>query len=144
MAIIPTITKYFTQGNLESVRTAMDKTYQVLLFITIPASVGISILAADIYHLLYSQSDMGTHVLSHYAPVAILFALFSVTAALLQGIDFQKWIVFSLLTGILVKLVCNIPFIKLWEVDGAIIATTLGYGVSIAINIWVISPHFPH
>ena len=138
-AIIPTITKYFTQGNIESVRTAMDKTYQVLLFITIPAAVGISILAADIYHLLYSQSDMGAHVLSHYAPVAILFALFSVTAALLQGIDFQKWIVFSLLTGILVKVVCNIPFIKIWEVDGAIIATALGYGVSIVINIWVIN-----
>ncbi len=40
---------------------------------------------------------MGAEYLAHYAPVAILFALFSVTAALLQGIDYQKWIVFSLL-----------------------------------------------
>ena len=36
-------------------------------------------------------------------------------------------------------IVCDIPFIKIWEVDGAIIATALGYGVSIAINIWVIN-----
>lgn len=101
--------------------------------------MGISILAEDLYHILYSQSEMGTHVLSHYAPVAILFALFSVTAALMQGIDYQKWIVFSLLTGLLVKLVLNIPFIKLWAVDGAIFATTLGYIVSIGINIGVIN-----
>ncbi|MEK4230385.1 putative polysaccharide biosynthesis protein [Solibacillus sp. FSL H8-0538] len=139
MAIIPTITQYFTQGKMDAVRLAMDKTYQVLLFITIPAAVGISILAEDLYHILYSQSEMGTHVLSHYAPVAILFALFSVTAALMQGIDYQKWIVFSLLTGLLVKLVLNIPFIKLWAVDGAIFATTLGYIVSIGINIGVIN-----
>lgn len=36
MAIIPTITQYFTQGKMDAVRLAMDKTYQVLLFITIP------------------------------------------------------------------------------------------------------------
>ena len=138
MALIPTVTEYYTLGKLGSLRNAMDKTYQVLLFITVPATVGIMILAPYIYHLLYEQSEMGTLVLTHYAPVAILFALFTVTAALLQGIDYQKWIVFSLLTGVLVKLVLNIPLIRWLEVDGAIAATALGYGVTIAINIVVI------
>ncbi len=139
MALIPTITEYYTLGKFGSLRNAMDKTYQVLLFITVPATVGIMILAPHIYHLLYEQSEMGTMVLSHYAPAAILFALFSVTAALLQGIDYQKWIVFSLLTGVLVKLVLNIPLIKWLEVDGAILATVLGYGTTIAINILVLN-----
>lgn len=138
MALIPTITEYYTLGKLGSLRNAMDKTYQVLLFITVPATVGIVILAPYIYHILYEQSEMGTLVLAHYAPIAILFALFTVTAALLQGIDYQKWIVFSLLTGVLVKLVLNIPLIKWLEVDGAILATGLGYGVTIIINIVVI------
>ncbi len=77
-------------------------------------------------------------ILAHYAPVAILFALFQVTAALLQGIDFQKWIVFSLLSGIFVKLALNIPLIRLLEADGAIVATAIGYSVSIIINILVL------
>lgn len=101
MALVPTITKYFTQGEYLSLRHAMDKTYQLLIFITLPAVVGISLLANEIYFMLYSESEMGANILAHYAPVAILFALFQVTAALLQGIDFQKWIVFSLLSGIL-------------------------------------------
>ena len=116
----------------------MDKTYQVLLFITVPAAVGIMILSPFIYHVLYEQSEMGAAVLAHYAPVAILFALFSVTASLLQGIDYQKWIIFSLLTGVLTKLVLNIPLIKWLQVDGAILATAIGYGVTITINIFVI------
>ncbi|RUL56532.1 putative polysaccharide biosynthesis protein [Lysinibacillus antri] len=138
MALIPTITNYYTLGEFNALRAAMNKTYQVLLFITIPASIGITILATDIYHVLYEQDEMGAMVLAHYAPVAILFALFSVTAAILQGIDYQKWIIFSLLTGILVKLVLNQPLIKLMEVDGAILATTIGYLVTIVINIAVI------
>jgi len=138
MALVPTITKYYTQGEYLSLRHAMDKTYQILIFITLPAVVGISLLANEIYFMLYSESEMGSMILAHYAPVAILFALFQVTAALLQGIDFQKWIVFSLLSGIFVKLALNIPLIRLLEADGAIVATAIGYSVSIIINILVL------
>lgn len=120
------------------VHNAMDKTYQVLLFITVPAAIGISILAEDLYHFFYSYSEMGTQVLSHYAPVAIFFALFTVTAAILQGINYQKWVIFSLLVGLLVKTVLNTPLIHLMSVDGAILATALGYIITIAINIFVI------
>lgn len=138
MALIPTITKYFTEGDKVGLRNALDKTYQVLLFLTIPATFGITVLSDEIYHVLYEQSAAGGSVLAHYAPVAILFALFSVTAAILQGIDYQRWIIFSLLTGLLVKLLLNIPLIKWLEVDGAILATALGYVTTIIINIVVI------
>ena len=138
MALVPTITKYYTQGEFGALRQAMDKTYQILLFITLPAVVAISLLAHEIYFTLYSESEMGSMILAHYAPVAILFALFQVTAALLQGIDYQKWIVFSLLTGIVVKFVLNIPLIKWLEADGAIVATAIGYSVSIVINFFVL------
>jgi O-antigen/teichoic acid export membrane protein len=139
MAIIPTVTKYFTQKNLSGVHAAMDKTYQVLLFITVPASFGIAILAEDLYHFFYSYSEMGTQVLSHYAPLAVLFALFTVSAAILQGVDYQKWVVFSLLLGLFVKTILNTPLIKLMSVDGAILATAIGYFVTIVVNILVIN-----
>lgn len=138
MALVPTITKHYTLGAFDTLRGELDKTYQILLYITIPASIGIALLAPGIYHVLYEQSEMGAQVLAHYAPLAILFALFSVTAAILQGIDYQKWIIFSLLTGLLVKLMLNTPLIKLMEVDGALLATAIGYAVTIAINIGVI------
>ncbi|MFY3792247.1 putative polysaccharide biosynthesis protein [Ureibacillus sp. MALMAid1270] len=138
LALIPTITKYYTQGEFGFLRNAMDKTYQILFFITLPAALGISVLSNEIYYTLYSESEMGASILAHYAPVAILFALFQVTAALLQGIDYQKWIIFSLLTGILVKLMLNTPLIKVMQADGAILATAIGYGVSIAINLIVL------
>lgn len=139
MALIPTITQLFTVKDFPSVRKSLDTTYQILFFLTLPAVVGIVILAPDIYYVLYSKSEMGAHVLAHYAPVAILFALFSVTASILQGIDYQKWIIFSLLTGLLTKLMLNEPLIRLMEVDGAILATAIGNFVTVLINIFVIN-----
>ena len=138
MALVPAITKLYMEKNYGAVRESMDKTFQILLFITVPAAVGISLLADDIYHLLYSKSAMGAEVLANYAPVAILFALFSVTAALLQGIDYQKWIVTSLTIGVLTKLALNTVLIQQFEVNGAILATAIGYAVTILINLVVI------
>jgi len=138
LALVPTITKYYNNGEFQLLKGAMDKSYQILFFITLPAAIGISLLSYEIYFLLYEESEMGAAVLAHYAPVAILFALFQVTAALLQGIDFQKWIVFSLLTGILVKLMLNTPLIEWLQTDGAILSTAIGYTVSIVINIMVL------
>lgn len=138
LALVPLMTKYFTQNKLDTLRSTMDKTYQILFFITLPAVIGISLLSYEIYYMLYSKSEMGASILAHYAPVAILFALFSVTAALLQGINYQKWIVFSLLTGLLFKIMLNIPLIKLLQADGAILSTAIGYVVTVTINILVI------
>lgn len=138
MALVPAITKYYTQKKHGDLINAMDKTYQILLFVTLPAVVGISILSHELYTFLYENDATGAAVLAHYAPVAVLFAFFQVTAALLQGIDYQKWIIFSLLTGILAKLSLNIPLVQLFGVDGAIIATAIGYIIAIGINMMVL------
>lgn len=135
MALIPYITSYYAKQDFAQVRKSLDQTFQILLFLTVPAAMGISVLASEFYLVFYDQSDAGTAVLAHYAPVAILFALYPVTTAILQGIDRQKLIILNLLVGILTKLVLNTPFIKMFETDGAILATACGYTVAIVLNI---------
>ncbi|TYR77080.1 polysaccharide biosynthesis protein [Rossellomorea vietnamensis] len=138
MSLLPLITSAYTKNEYGKMNRQLDQTFQILLFLTIPAALGISLLAEPTYTLFYSHSDLGTEVLRTYAPVAILFALFAVTAAILQGIDKQKYTILSLLVGLLVKLMLNIPLIKLMETQGAILATTLGYLAATVINLIVI------
>lgn len=138
MALIPLITKYFTTNQHHSVNRTLDQAFQILLFLTLPAVVGMTLLSAELYHIFYEISDAGSEILAHYLPVAILFALFPVTASILQGINQQKWIILNLLTGLLLKLALNIPLIKLFETDGAIAATIIGYVVAIGMNLIVI------
>ncbi|MDI2586094.1 polysaccharide biosynthesis protein [Psychrobacillus sp. NEAU-3TGS] len=138
MTLIPLITSYYAKQDFGQVRKSLDQTFQILLFLTVPAAMGISVLANEFYLVFYQQSETGATVLAHYAPVAILFALYPVTTAILQGIDRQKLIILNLLLGILTKLVLNTPFIKAFETDGAIFATSLGYIVAIGLNMFAI------
>lgn len=135
MTLIPLITSFYAKQDFMNVRKSLDQAFQILLFLTLPAALGISVLADEFYTVFYETSDVGATVLAHYAPVAILFALYPVTTSILQGIDRQKLIILNLLIGILTKLVLNTPFIKMFETDGAILATSAGYIVAIALNM---------
>lgn len=138
MTLVPMVTSSFVKKDMDVVTQQLNKTFEVVLFLTVPAAVGMALLAKPLYTIFYDPSVLGTDVLRVYAPVAILFALFSVTAAILQGINEQRFTVLSLLTGILVKLSLNIPLIRLFETEGAVYATALGYLTSIIINLIVI------
>ncbi|ARJ38058.1 polysaccharide biosynthesis protein [Sporosarcina sp. P21c] len=138
MALISIITKDYTSNNEKGITRSLDQTYQIMLFLTIPMVIGLMVLSSEVYQFLYAYDVAGASVLASYAPVAILFAMFTVTAAILQGIDHHKWIVFTSLLGLLVKMLINIPLIKMFEVNGAIIATAIGYSVAVCINLFVI------
>jgi O-antigen/teichoic acid export membrane protein len=138
LTLVPTITKAFVEGSRTDLNRQLNQTFQVLLFLTLPAVLGLSLLAEPFYTVFYEHVPLGTEVLRTYAPVAILFALFSVTAAILQGINEQRFTILSLLVGLLIKLSLNIPLIKIMETEGAILATALGYCAAILINFIVI------
>ncbi|MFO1444202.1 polysaccharide biosynthesis protein [Bacillus sp. Bva_UNVM-123] len=145
LTLVPSITKAFVDDDRASLNHQLNQAFQVVLFLTLPAVVGLSMLAEPIFTLFYQHSELGTEVLRTYAPVAVLFAYFLVTAAILQGINEQRFTVLSLLVGLLIKLSLNIPLIKLFETEGAIIATAIGYIAAILINLFVIKTfaHYP-
>ena len=138
LTLVPLVTESFVRGNSDMMKKQIDQIFQVLLFITIPAAIGLSILAEPAYAVFYGLNHLGTNILMAYAPASILFALYAVTAAILQGINEQRFTVFSLLLGLLIKLSINIPLIKAFDANGAIYATVIGYSVSIIINLVVI------
>ena len=139
MALIPVLTTYYTKNDQKGITRSLDQTYQIMLFLTIPLVIGLMILSSEFYQLLYEFDPIGSGILRSYAPVAILFGLYTVTAAILQGIDRHKWILFNSLVGLLIKLIINIPLIKLFETNGAIIATAIGYTIAVGLNIAIIT-----
>ncbi|KAB2338888.1 polysaccharide biosynthesis protein [Cytobacillus depressus] len=141
LTLVPSITKAFVDEDRPSLNHQLNQAFQVVLFLTLPAVIGLSMLAEPIFTLFYEHSELGTEVLRTYAPVAILFAYFLVTAAILQGINEQRFTVLSLLVGLLLKLSLNIPLIKIFETNGAVLATAIGYVAAITINLFVIKTY---
>ncbi|MFP7233453.1 lipid II flippase MurJ [Bacillus subtilis] len=145
LTLIPTITESFTSGNYKLLNQQINQTMQTILFLIIPAVVGISVLAGPTYTFFYGSEsllpELGANILFWYSPVAILFSLFTVNAAILQGINKQKFAVVSLVIGVVIKLVLNVPLIKLMQADGAILATALGYTASLLYGFIMIKRH---
>ncbi|WML45713.1 polysaccharide biosynthesis protein [Neobacillus sp. PS3-40] len=141
LTLVPSITKAFVENDQKSMNHQMNQAFQVLLFLTLPAAIGLSLLAEPVYTVFYEHDPLGIEVLGAYAPVAILFSLYSVTAAILQGINEQRYTILSLLVGLLIKLSLNIPLIKAMATEGAILATALGYTAAIIINLIVIKKY---
>lgn len=141
LTLIPTITKAYVAGDRKSLRKYLNQTFQVVMFLTLPAVVGMALLAEPVYAAFYSYDPLGEQVLRWYAPAAILFALFSVTAAVLQGINQQRFTVISLTLGLFVKLSLNTFLITKFATVGAVLATTFGYFVSVLFNLSIIKKY---
>lgn len=141
MALVPLVTGAYVRKQYDYVKRQLNDVFQILLFLTIPACLGIALLAHPLFTVFYNPSDIGTNLLQFFAPFAILFSLFSVAAAVLQGIDEQRFTVLGLLLGLLTKSVLQMPLIMLFEAKGSILATGLGYLVSCIFMLLIIKKY---
>ncbi|MCP3027078.1 polysaccharide biosynthesis protein [Halobacillus sp. A5] len=146
MAIIPSLTKAFVDNNKAEVINQINQSFQIILVVVVPAFVGLSILHNEAYGAFFgiNNIEIAGPLLAWYAPVSLLFSLFTITAAILQGINRQQFTIVSLSVGLILKAVLNIPFIYTFGAKGAIIGTMLGVGAASLLNIWKIktSIHF--
>lgn len=141
ITLVPTITKAYTTGNTNLLQGYITQTYQVILFVTVPATVGMAILAEPIYFALFGQPasfELGVETLRYYAPSALFFAIYAVTGAILQGMNRQKNAVLSLVIALLLKLGLTYLFIIWFGPYGAIWTTYIGFGAGIALNVYAI------
>ncbi|KYG26653.1 polysaccharide biosynthesis protein [Alkalihalobacillus trypoxylicola] len=138
ITLVPTITRSFTNRDHETLQKQITQTYQIILFISIPAAIGMFVLGDSIYISLYGfdHEVLGGAILSIYGPITILFSIFAVTSAILQGMNRQKTAVLALIVGLMIKMLTNYWFIITFGEYGAIISSYLGFGIAIAINVW--------
>lgn len=138
LTLVPALTESFTKGDIRKSISEINLSIQIVLFLVIPAVFGLIALAPEAYGALFSMQDLQitSNLLAWYAPVALALALFQVSAAILQGINEQRYAVFSLTVGFLVKLTLNSFLIHTFGAKGSIFATGLAVTAAFLVNIW--------
>lgn len=138
LAILPALTKSFTTNNRPVLNQQINQALQIILVLVVPAAVGLTVLSDAAYGALYGIKNVDTAgpLLAWYAPVALLFALFTVTSSILQGINQQRFAVISLTGGLLMKVLFNIQLIYTFGAKGAIFGTALAVGTAVVLNLW--------
>ncbi|EMH2352466.1 polysaccharide biosynthesis protein [Staphylococcus pseudintermedius] len=141
ISLIPFITKTYEKGDYVEMHRQIRTSLGVLMYITVPASLGIMALAVSLYTVFYEYSMDGSRLLFYYAPVAILISLLSVTASMLQGIDKQKLTVFVIVGSVVLKFILNMPLIIMFETAGAILSTAIALTFAIVCNFFILKKY---
>lgn len=88
-AIIPTISSSFAKGNVNDINEQIAKGIKTTLLISIPAAVGLAILAEPVVWLLFPQKSsvlMASRLLVGMSVTVIFFQLSTISNGVLQGI----------------------------------------------------------
>src|SRR5699024_4490594 len=109
----------------------INQALQIVIVLVVPAFAGLIMLSDVAYGSLFGLShlEITAPLLAWYAPVSLVFALFTVSSSILQGINQQRFAVVSLGAGLLVKILLNIQLIHTFGAKGAIFGTALAAGI---------------
>ena len=144
VSLIPNLTKDLVDKKHEDVNKKINQSLSLLLFFTIPMTIGISFLAKPIWELFYGSSTYGPSVLSYYIFTGLIVGLFTCVVSILQVFKDYKIVFGSLLCGFILKIVLNISLIDSFykmgvpAYYGVITASVLGYLTSIIICLVVL------
>ena len=142
VSLIPTIVSFYVKKDWKNVGEKLNKALQTILIISIPMATGISLLSKTIWTMFYTYSEYGVMILSLSIFTAILTNLFVITSSTLQGLNKFKTVYLSTILGFFVNGILDVPLMLMFNklglpsYFGAIIATMLGYSLSIFIALY--------
>ena len=140
-SLIPNITSSFVAGKLDDVRKKINQALQVLLYVSLPITFGLSFLSIPVFNAFYGANTWGPIVFKYSVFIALANCIFNTTVVMTQSINKYKAVFISLISGVLFKLIFNVPIMELTHnlgiqgFYGSITTTLLGLGITIIINL---------
>ncbi len=136
--VIPLLATARAQGNQKSMRDQIENGIMLFYFVMIPSSLGLAAVAQQIYTVFYRYDAAGVTILEFAAFMAIPFGLYTVGAAMMQGISENKKMMKFLAIGVMIKLIIQAPLIFFLKGMGPLLAT----GISMMVINYLILHSF--
>ena len=141
ISLIPNLTTSVVKKDYDDINHKINQAFSILLFFTLPMTLGISFLADSIWTVFYGTSEYGPSVLSYFIFVGFMIGLFTSTVSIIQVLKDYKTVIWSLVIGVVLKFLLNdnliMAFYKMGlpAYYGVITASLIGYFVSFMICI---------
>lgn len=128
-AIIPSISAASAVNDRAMLGRRISRSLKTILMISVPAAVGMTVLAKPIVNILFPTAPQGWDLLMMGSWTLVLISLVSIQTAILQGIGKTYVPTVHLVTGLALKLVINYNLISIKSVNikGALIGSAVCY-----------------
>jgi stage V sporulation protein B len=142
-AVIPEITSSTVKMDTAAVKRKTNMALRLSTILSIPAAVGLAVLADPIVALLFPRHPEGGWLLRYGAASIVFISLVHVLTGALQGIGHVKLPVIAACVGVLIKIPVNYVLIGIPSINimGAVISTIVCFIVAGAINTFFLYKH---
>jgi len=136
VSIVPAIASAYSANNRQEASQIVCKSMKITILFTLACSVGMSLEAGPILHLLYNNTN-ATLMLSILSLAIVFVSLVLVTNAVLQATGNANIPVINMIIGGVIKVITNYFLVAnpAVNINGAPIGTTLCYITILVLNI---------
>ena len=145
MTLIPSIVEAFTTKNWSDLNHKINKALQIIIYVSIPLAVGISILATPVWTIFYNTNPLGGNILRLMIFNALAGNVYMIVTTILQSMNKYKAVYRSSIYGFFLNAILDVPMmlichkIGLGAYYGAVITTLFSYSLSVYIGLKAIT-----
>lgn len=135
---LPILAAKKAEGNLTELRTQLIAVLRLTSLVLIPAALGMYAVSGPLYRFFYPIDHTvqeGVYLLQFSAILTIIMSLFMLLAFVLQALSHGREVMRAFGWGFLIKLIIQAPLLYLFQGMGALIATAIGLGWSLALML---------
>lgn len=127
---LPLITEAITLKNYRDLSKLISNNLQLFMFVMLPATFGMIVLAKPLYTMFYVPDALGVSVLIQACFAGLFMGLYMLSSTMLMGMYENKAAIKYFGLGLALKLIVQYPSVRLFEVYGPLLATMIGFSLS--------------
>ena len=138
-SLIPTMVSAYTLKKWDEVNNKFNQAVQIILLISIPMTIGLSLLSSEVWSIFYGPSKFGSYILALNVFTGLVINIYMISSSTLQGLNKFKIVYLATITGFVSNALFDVPFMLLFNKIGippflgAITSSIVGYSLSILI-----------
>lgn len=140
---LPNVTEAYTKGNKEYLKKSIETVMRVTFIFTIPAGLGLTVLADPIMHVVYGSTegvDIASNILRVMGIAVIVFAAATPMCSMLQAVGRVDMPLKLYTIGMIIKIISNYVLVGIPQINvqGGSIGTLLCYTFVIIVAVFVL------
>lgn len=144
-SLIPSIVEAYTTKDIKSLSKRINEAIQISIYVSLPMTIGISILSTPIWTIFYNTNPYGGSILRLIIYCALLGNLSMIVSSTLQGMNKFKYVYITNIIGTLINAILDVPFMIIFNkiglpaYYGATTASLISYALSIIVGLKLIN-----
>jgi len=136
LTLVPAVSASFALNDIPSIRRKTELGIRVMLLISLPSAIGLSIYSQPIFDLLFPAAHSGGAILKYLAFSVIFIMIGNILQSVLQALDKFRIPVINLFIALIVKYILNYVLMSIPDIHifGMVISNIGAFAVTALLN----------